>query len=66
MIGFVTGYPQYPVRPFIAGGIDVEVIKTHKLNFMVGPLATSNRPEGERNYETDYGVLFALQYEKLF
>ena len=66
MGGFATGYPDYPIRPFIAGGIDVEVIKTHKLNLMVGPLATSTRPEGQRNYETDYGVLFALQYEKLF
>jgi len=66
MLGMVTGYENYPIKPTVMLGLDLELIKSHKLNFIMAPLVTSIKPAGSRNYETDYGVLFALQYEKLF
>lgn len=66
MIGFVTGYEGYPFKPMVMVGADVEVIKTHKLNFMFAPIAVPKDKSNSNDTETDYGVLFGLQYEKLF
>jgi len=39
MVGIATGY-EISVAPLFAVGTDIEIIKTHKLNFIVAPLVS--------------------------
>lgn len=65
MFGLVTGYDDLPVRPILAGGADFEVAKTHKINIMAAPIeAAKNR--NSYNRDSSFGILFGIQYEKLF
>jgi len=64
-IALVTGYEEIPVAPIPAVGIDVEVIKTHKLNFMLAPLFVFSM-DNNGDSQTDVGILLAVQYEKMF
>lgn len=68
MLGLATGYEELPIRPIVALGLDIEPIKTHKLNIMVSPIATTTRTTSRYGNQTENhrGLLFALQYEKLF
>jgi len=64
-IALVTGYDALPLVPIPAMGIDVEVIKTHKLNFMLAPLFVFSM-DNNGDSQTDVGILLAVQYEKMF
>lgn len=68
LIGAVTGYKHAAVIPMPAVGLDLEIIKTHKINIMAAPIASqvNKSTNGSRDYETNYGLLLGFQYEKLF
>jgi len=69
LIAIATGYENYTIVPIPALGLDFEIIKSHKLNAMLGPLVSGTTlpvDGGGKTTEQDYGMLFAIQYEKLF